>query len=223
MIYRTVFCLVALILVSGGARASDVTFTNTFIADFEFDVLGGTSINPGPATGFLPYEAIGNLTFTVDSAINDPSQTSAAITNVTGTLNGVIPSFLVPYTISPIQFLTGDLTDIVRTGGKITSANVSDLSMKWDLVAGGGLTLFTVDGLPFNGSVSSIPFANGDQLSGAAQFSVYFFNGMTNELVAYGEDRTLTAVPEPSSAALGMTAVVALGAFVVRRRTRMTS
>jgi hypothetical protein len=212
------FCIAMLFMPVALVHAGDVTFTQNFVADFEFDVLGGTPINPGGDTGFQPYEAAGALTFTLDSAIDDPNQTTVAFTNATGTLNGVFPTSLLPYTISPdVQFLGGDLTNIVRDGnGNVISANVSDLSMRWNLIAyGGALTLFTLDGLPFNGAITSIPFTNGNVLSGAAQFNVYLDYGGTEILVAYGEDRTLTAaaVPEPASAVLAGLAVfiVAVG------------
>ena len=147
MRYHALICVAALVCFPGLVHAGDLTFTQSFVANFDFDVLGGTPINPGPATGFQPYEAIGALTFTLDSSINDPSQTTVPFTNVTGTLNGVYPSSLVPYTISPdVQFIGGDLTNIVRNGsGNVISADVSDLSMRWDLIAfGGALTLFTL-------------------------------------------------------------------------------
>src|SRR5262245_60814797 len=117
---------VIFLLLSGGVRAGDVTFTQDFVANFDFDLLGGTSINPGPDTGYLPYEAVGSISFTLDSAINDPSQTTVAITNAVGSFTGVPPLWLGPYSISPnIQFLGGDLTNIVRDGGHITSADVT--------------------------------------------------------------------------------------------------
>jgi PEP-CTERM motif len=221
---RTLACFVALALSPGLVQASSLTFTETFLANFEFDVLGGTPINPGPASGFQPYAAIGSLTFTFDSSLNDPSQpTTVPITDVTGTLNGLYPSSLVPFTISPDrQFLSGDLTDIVRdSSGNVISANVSDLAMQWDLVAfGGGLTLFTKDagGLPFDGAITSIPFSYGTVLAGAAQFNVYFDSGGTDYLVAYGEDRTLTAVPEPSAILLLALGAIGLHGFRLRFR-----
>lgn len=211
-----------LLLLPGLSRATDVTFTQDVIANFEFDVLGGTPINGGPATGYLPYEAIGPLTFSLDSSLNDPSVTTVPFTDVTGTLNGVNPpAFVGPYTISPdVQFIGGELTDIVRDGsGNIISAQVSDLSMRWDLVAAGGaVTLYTLDGLPFNGPVSSVPFGYGDVISGPDPFNVYMNVGGSDVLVAYGEDRTLTVVPEPGSAVPAGLAVVTLGAALARRR-----
>ncbi len=207
----------------GLAHAGDVTFTQNVVADFEFDILGGTPINPGGDTGFQPYEAAGALTFTLGPAINDPNQTAVAFTNVTGTLDGVFPTSLLPYTISPdVQFLGGELTNIVRDGnGNVISGDVSDLSMRWDLVAfGGNLTLFTLDGLPFDGAITSIPFSNGAVLSGAAPFNVYLDDGGTDVLVAYGEDRTLTAVPEPASAVLAGLAVFMVAAVTAASRLR---
>jgi PEP-CTERM motif len=222
MCYRTLICVVALWSFPGLVCASDVNFAQNFVANFEFDVLGGTPINPGPATGFQPYEAVGALNFTLDSSLNDPSHpTTVPFTNVTGTLNGVFPASLLPYTISPdVQFLSGDLTNIVRNGsGDVISGDVSNLSMRWDLIAfGGGLTLFTLDGLPFNGSITSLPFSYGTLLSGAAPFNVYLDAGGTDVLVAIGQDRTLAAVPEPSSVTLAGLAALTVGACMARRR-----
>jgi hypothetical protein len=208
-------------------HATDLTFTQTYVASFEFDVLGGTPINSGGDTGFQPYAAEGALTFTLDSSINNPAQTTVPFTNVTGTLNGLYPTSLVPYTISPdVQFLGGDLTNIVRDGsGNVMSADVSNLSMRWDLVAfGGAVTLFTLDGLPFDGSVTSVPFGDGTVLSGSPQFNVYMDYKGTDILVAYGKDRILSAitpgvVPEPSSGVLaGLSVLIAGGVVMVRRK-----
>jgi hypothetical protein len=202
-------------------RAGDVTFTENFVANFQFDVLGGTPINSGIATGFVPYQAVGALTFTLDSSVDDPSATTVPITDVTGMLTGDFPGSSTPFTISPdVQFLSGDLTNITHDGsGHITSADVTDLSMRWDLVAySGALVLYTLDGLPFNGTVSSVPFSYGDVISGPDQFNVYTKVNGSDLLVAYGDDRTLTAVPEPVSAILAGLAVVGLGAALWRRR-----
>ena len=94
----------------------------------------------------------------------------------------------------------------------VISAQVSDLSMRWDMVGTPfGLTLFTKDGLPFDGTTSSIPFSYGTVLAGAADFNVYLDNGGTDPLVVIGRDRTLTVVPEPPSIVLLAAGVVGLG------------
>jgi PEP-CTERM motif len=211
-------------LLPGVVYAGSVTFTENLVANFEFSLLGGTVINPGPTTPFIPFEAIGSLTFTLDSSINDPSQpTTVPFTNVTGMLNGVSPSMFLPYTISPdLQFLGGELTNIVRDShGNVISANVSDLSMRWDMVGTPfGLTFFTKDGLPFDGTTSSIPFSYGTVLAGAADFNVYLDNGGTDPLVVIGRDRTLTVVPEPSSIVLLAAGVVGLGGVCHLKRRK---
>ena len=219
---RVLVCVAMLIAVPVSVRASDVTFTENFVANFEFDVLGGTPINPGGPTGFLPYQAVGALTFTLDSSIIDPGATTVPIKDATGGLKGVFPGSTTPFTISPdVQFLSGDLTNIMRNAdGHVTSADVANLSMRWDLVAyGGAMVLYTPDGLPFNGTVSSVPFTPGDVISGPDQFNVYTNVGGSDVLVAYGRNRTLTAaVPEPGSAIPAGLAVVGLGAALLRRR-----
>ena len=219
---RVMVCVAMLILVPLPVRAGDVTFTENFVANFEFDVLGGTPINSGGPTGFIPYQAVGALTFTLDPSIDAPGATTVPIKDATGMLTGDFPGTTTPFTISPdVQFLSGDLTNITRDmSGHITSADVTNLSMRWDLIAyGGGLVLYTLDGLPFNGTVSSVPFKPGDVISGPDQFNVYTNVGGSDVLVAYGRNRTLTAaVPEPGSAIPAGLAAVGLGAALLRRR-----
>jgi PEP-CTERM motif len=223
MRFRALITAAATLLLPGAASAYDVTFTENLVANFEFSLLGGTVINPGPTTPFIPFEAKGSLTFSLDSSINDPSHpTTVPFTNVTGSLTGVSPAPFLPYSISPdLQFLGGELTNIVRDGsGNVTSADVTDLSMRWTMVGTPyGLTLFTKDGLPFDGSTSSIPFSNGTVIAGAADFNVYLDNGGSDPLVVIGRNRTLTVVPEPSSLVVLLgTGVLGLGVFIQRRR-----
>ncbi len=224
MRHRSLIFLGALLFVPSLARAGNLTFTQDFDARFQFNVLDP---NTGMPTGWVNYEAAGALTFTIDSAINDPTQTTVQITNVTGTLASVYPSPLFgPYVISPDKaFLGGELTNIVRDGsGNLVSADVSDLAMQWYLSAAGGTVyVFTADagGLPFDGTISSLPLSYGTVLSGAAQFNVYANEGGTNVLVALGQDRTLTAVPEPSS--LVLLGIGAVGLFASRRKFRRES
>ena len=219
---RSWLVAMALMLVPSAVRAGDVTFTQDFVAKFDFDLLGGTSINPGPATGYLPYQADGSITFTLDTTtLTDPSQTTIAITNAVGSFTGVPPLWLGAYSISPnIQFIGGELTNIVRDGsGNITSADVTGLSMQWELVAGGGaVVIYSDGGLPFNGTVHSIPFTNGDVITGPDPVAGILPG--TSTVVAYVENRTLTAVPEPGSAIPAGIAVVGLGAALLRRLGR---
>jgi hypothetical protein len=218
---RTWLVAMTLMLVPCAVRAGNVTFTQDFVANFDFDLLGGTSINPGPGTGYLPYQADGSITFTLDTTtLTDPSQTTIAITNAVGSFTGVPPLWLGPYSISPnIQFIGGELTNIVRDGsGTITSADVTDLSMQWELVAGGGaVVIYSDGGLPFSGTVHSIPFTDGDVISGPDPVAGILPG--TSTIVAYVENRTLTAVPEPGSAIPAGIAVVVC-CFSIKWRKR---
>lgn len=225
MRFRTLFVLAALACFPALAHAGGVTFTETFVADFEFSLVGHTDINPGDTTPFIPFQAIGNLTFTLDPSINDPSHpTTVQFTAVTGSLSGVSPPGFLPYVISPnLEFIGGALTNIGRdAGGNVISGNIVDLSSRWTMVGTpGNLTLFTKDGLPFDATITSIPFAYGTTLVGAADFNVYLDNGGSDPLVVIGRNRVLTAVPEPNSAVLGGLAMLGLGTMMVRRRNRM--
>ena len=221
MRHRYLIGAAAVLLLPGLVRAESLTFTEQFVANFDFQLLGGTAINPGPATPFIPFEAIGSLTFVLDPSLNDPSMpTTVPFTSVTGTLTGVQPLPFLPYTISPdLQFLGGELTNIVRdSSGNVISADVTDLSMRWDLVTP-ALTLYTQVGLPFDGAITSLPFAVGTVLSGPEPFNVYLQGG-GDTVVAVGENRTLTAVPEPASLTLAGVAAVIVGTVITRHRSR---
>ena len=212
---RTLLSLAALLLLPGLVHAGDLTFTENLVANFEFSLL--PALTGGPQTPFIPFEAVGSLTFTLDASLNDPSQpTTVAFTDVKGSLAGVSPSSFLPYTISPdLQFLGGELTNIVRDGdGNVISADVSNLSMRWTMVGTpNNVTLYTQDGLPFNGWVNS----HGMFLSGAADFNVYLQGGGSDPVVI-GRDRTLLTTPEPSSIILLGSGLVGLGVCISKRR-----
>ncbi len=215
----SLICMVVLSVLSGLAKADPLTFTETFVADFQFSLLANTPINGGPTTPFIPFEAVGNLTFTLDPSLNDPSKpTTVPITGFSGVLTGVAPSAFLPYTISPnVQFVGGSLTDIVRdASGNLTSANVTGLSAFWELVAP-GLRLFSDTPLVFDGPITSLPFAFGDTIAGPTDFNVFLDTGNgTGPQVAIGRDRTLRAVPEPTS--LTLVALGLAGQIAIRRR-----
>lgn len=216
------FLAISLAAIPGIARAEVISFTRTVVADYEFSLLGGTAINPGPTTPFIPFQAVGDLTFELDPSLNDPGMpTTVPFLNVTGTLQGVSPAPFLPHVISPnVEFLGGELTDIVRdASGEVVSANVRDLSMRWEMVGTPlNLRLFTKVGQPFDAAVDSIPFAVGTVLAGAAEFEVFLDDGGSNPPVVIGRNRTLTVVPEPSSAALAGLGALGLGIAVARRR-----
>jgi MYXO-CTERM domain-containing protein len=215
-------CVLSLLSLPGVVSAESVRFSQDLVADYEFSLVGGTAINPGPTTPFIPFQARGVLTFELDPSLNDSGRpTTVPFVNVTGTLLGVFPAAFLPHVISPdVEFLGGVLTNIVRdSNGEVTSANVQDLSMRWELVGTPlNIRLFTKVGLPSDGAVTSIPFAEGTVLAGAAEFEVFLDDGGSDPLVAMGRNRTLTSVPEPSAAALAGMAALTLGLAAARRR-----
>ena len=216
--------LLAVVGVTSVGRA-DVDFVFDVRADFELSLLGGTTLNPGAATDFYPFEAYGQLTFSLDDSILT-LPTSAPFTGLTGQLDGYDAILTNQgFSISPnLEFLGGDLTNIVWNGADITSATVSNLTSRWTLVSGQGptqLNLFTNAGLPFNGDIN---FADpiGESIAGPDPFEIYWdLGGGASELVATGRNRTLTIVPEPGSLALAgifATGLVAGGWWRRRRR-----
>src|SRR5262249_19771999 len=143
-------------------------------------LVGDTPLNPGPTTPFIPFEAIGTLTFQLDPSLNDPSMpTTVPFTNFTGLLPGVSPPPFLPFSISPnVQFVGGDLTNIVRDGsGHVTSADVTNLSAFWQLIGPGGIRLFSDTPLLFSGHIGSLPFGYGTTIAGAADFNVFLDTG----------------------------------------------
>ena len=217
---RMLLSTAVLLLLPGLVHAGNLTFTEYLVADFQFSLLPNTPIYGGSVqTPFIPFQAKGTLTFTLDASLNDPSQpTTVAFTAVSGTLSGDSPSQFLPYTISPdLQFLGGELTNIVRDGsGNVLTADVSDLSMRWSMVGTpGNVTLYTKDGLPFDGTVSFDPASPGMYLAGAADFNVYLQGGGPDPVVI-GRDRTLST-PEPSSIILLTAGVVGVGVYIRRR------
>lgn len=227
--WKWTLVLAFMLSVASTAKAGQTTFTVGVEADFELSLLGNTPLNPGSTTPFIPFRAVGEFTFTLDPSLNNPSATTVPFTNVTGVLNGAppSPSVTLPYTLSPnLQFLGGDLTNIHRDGsGNVVSADVSGLSMRWVLVGlspSFPVTLYTQVGLPFDATGVSIPFASGTVLSGAAPFNIYLDEGnpSTDPLVAIGQNRTLTVVPEPSTLLLGAFGLIGAVGAIGRRRVR---
>lgn len=223
---------VLFVWLQGGNREvhAELVFSSLLQADFEFEVVDGPfSAIEGINTGdILLFQAIGALDFVLDDSV--PGATSMAFTNAAGTLTGVSPGPFMPFEITPdAEFVGGSLNNIVRDGGgQITSADVVDLQMLWEMFGtpaifgGDEVLLYSSDPLGFNGHISSLPFSNGDQLSGPNEFEVYFDAGLGNPglpggdpLAAIGRSFTITAVPEPSFFAL-----LALSAGIVTCRRR---
>jgi hypothetical protein len=196
-----------------------------------FYFLGSTPINPGPTTPVLHGRFEGDFTFQLDPSLNDPSHpTTVPFVNFTGigTSEPPTPANLLPSAVSPnLQFLGGELTNIVRDGsGHVVSADVSDISSRWYLQSlASPVELYTQVGLPFSATGVTIPFKLGTVIEGDATFPIYLNVGtgdMADDiLVGYGDDRTLTAVPEPSSFILiGVAAGAILIGLLLHRNAR---
>jgi hypothetical protein len=235
MWFRSPLAVVVAAAFAAVAPAAPLTFTSPVVADYEFSIVGGTPLNPGPTTPFIPFRAVGNLTFHLSPTLNDPSQpTSVPFTGLSGVLQGVPPSpdFTLPHTISPnVEFLGGTLTNIVRdANGEVISADVVGLNARWELVgqsAAFPVRLYTQDGLPFDASGVTLPFAAGTVLRGPVAFNVYLDDGdgdpSNDVLAAVGRNRTLTVTPEPASAVAFGLLLTGGAVAVVRRRKPATN
>ncbi|MDG3004640.1 PEP-CTERM sorting domain-containing protein [Paludisphaera mucosa] len=224
---RRILLLCALATLASPAlvRAEPLIFTSHIIADFEFSLVAGTPFNPRPFDSPpIPFQAVGDLTFELAASLNDPGATTVPFVNATGVLQGVYPMIYGPFTISPnVAFIGGELTNIVRDGGgEVVSADVTGLSMEWELVGPNYGRLYGRAPLVFDGQGLSIPFAVGNVLAGPIPFNVYADDGdrdpSNDILVAIGSNRTLTVVPEPHSAALLAVGAAGLLAAAARRR-----
>ncbi len=205
---------------------ASLVFTSDVQANFTFTAVPGNVLGL-PDNAVLPFVAFGQLTFTLNDS--DPLATTMAFTNTTGVLTVNAPAMFSGATMSPHEFVGGELQSITRDGfGAITSGVVSDLQMRWEMLVPTGmgtLRLYTVAGLPFAGAVTGAPFQVGNSISGAAPFDVFLDVGPAgpdagDSLVVIGSDRflTITAVPEPSSLLLLTTFVLGQVGFRLRRR-----
>lgn len=221
----TVVYLLAIVLVTvSPVAAEDTQFTVTMRANYDFNILGGTSLNDGPDTGYIPFAAVGDVTFELDASINEPTADTVPILNFQGELQGTAPSpmNLLPHFITPnVEFVGGNLINIMRDPmtGEVLSAEVDNLQARWKMVglpmsdiAGlelvtGGNAFDPDSNLPFFGPINAIPFAVGDVIKGPdvvdpslgdEAFEVY----LGDELVVLGRARTLTVIPEPASCTL---------------------
>ena len=226
MVRRLLFPMIVSVLASLASLAPcrATTFTIPLRANYDFNSLGNTPINPGPETGYIPFVALGEFTFELDPSINDPSKpTTVPFVNVTGKLQGTAPAQFLPHYITPnVRFVGGELTDITRdASGNVLSAQVKNLQMQWEMVgeAGspfpgahlvtGGSDFDANSSLPFDGPVHGLPFALGDVIQGpdvgfgtSENFHVYLGDPATGPHVVNGRQRTLTVVPEPTSVGL---------------------
>ena len=191
-------------------------------ADFELSFEPNTppfNMDQNNPTPFQPFQAFGILTFTLSDEVNNPAASTVPYTNVTGELYATDDSFY----ISPVEFLGGSMTNVVRNSGVPVSGTVEDLSMRWEMHVFPGtpqeLTLFTKVGLPFNGDIPNILDPEGAVIAGPDPFEIFLDDGGAGTLVAMGQNRTLTVVPEPGTFALfGVFALGLVGCGIWRRR-----
>ena len=193
---------------AGGAAGSETgenspVFVAPVAAEYMF-----TIVPDGPLDGLgfpagvpIPVSTKGTFTFELDPALlNDPTADSVPFTNVSGTLDGVSPEGLLPFTLGPYDFLGGSLEDIVREAmARFVSAEVVGLSMQWEQIAYlpgfPPLRVFHKEEIPFDGPIDAVPFSEGTVLSGPAPFGIYLDLGDGDgPLAAMGSDRTLTVV-----------------------------
>ena len=215
--------LATLLLLPGVVNAGGLTFTENLVANFEFSLLGGTVINPGPTTPFIPFEAIGSLTFTLDSSINDPSQpTTVPFTNVTGMLAGVSPPRFPSLHDQPrpaLTFLGGGTNEYRvrqpwqchrrRCVGSVDEVGYGRYSGQPDTVHERRLAFRR------HYQFDSVFVWHGT--GRAADFNVYLDDGGSDPLVVIGRNWTLTVVPEPSSFILLAAGVMGLGGVTLRK------
>jgi hypothetical protein len=241
---KIVSTLLVLASTASLTHAAPTTFTVPLRANYEFNILGNTVLNPGPETGYIPFAALGEFTFELDPSINDPSKpTTVPFLNVTGKLAGTAPAQYLPHYITPdVKFVGGQLTDIVRDpSGNVVSGQVKNLQMQWEMVGeapgplaglhlvGGGSDFDASSSLPFDGPIHGLPFALGDVIQGpdvghgtSENFHVYLGDPATGPLVVNGRQRTLTVVvPEPTGFGLtGLVWVACAFGSLMRRRSR---
>ena len=211
---------IALAALSGSSARAAIVFSNDFKADFRFTVVDGPLAGLGVGT-VLDFDARGPLTFTLDDSV--PNAATMNFTNVTGTLNVIGPAAFAGSTLTPnLQFVGGQLTNIVRgPGGVVTSGNVTDLRMRWEMFSG-PTRLYTRDSLPFNGTISSLPFTTSNFLAEPANFDVFLDAGLgaADPLAVIGSNRVLTVVTVPEPSSLALLTLGGLGCSWVRRKSQ---
>jgi len=173
LLRRFALALVAALAVPTLSHAA-LVFETEVLAEFDV-AFYSTGPLAGAATGAgfpldtpLAAKAQGVVQFTIDDIT--PGTTTANIQNAVsiGRLQGFVPGNF--FSISPnVQFIGGTLNNIQQSGGIVTSADVVDLSMVWDMelvTPGGTARLVSAEPLPFSGSVSGLPLTFGDQIAG---------------------------------------------------------
>ncbi|MCA9261403.1 MAG: PEP-CTERM sorting domain-containing protein [Planctomycetales bacterium] len=220
--------LFALLLVTAVAATpaqtalAQVSFTVPVQPVYDFVVFPSPDpfeINPSDTeNAVFHFEPLGAMGFTLGSEVSDPGATTAPIDTLSGEFFGAFGE--IPFTLRIFNFLGGQLTNIVRTAGDVTAADVEFTAEFEQILAPGTPQEARLYGSPmrFTGAIDSVPFAVGVSFTSPDFVDLFLGDGVVVKTQVGGvQDRYLNVVPEPSSALL---LVGMLSTFAMRRRSR---
>ena len=191
-------------ILSATAHAQLAFVQPNVLAEYELVFDPGTPFNDDQVPLLLPFSALGDVNIAVN--LDDFS-----LTDATGEFEGVLPAGLplpegTPFTLRAFELVSGQLSNIqVDGGGAIAFADV-EFSLLFDQIIdpdGANLRIFASDPLTFTGTIDSVPFSVGTSFSGPAPSPIFQDDGTTTGVeIGDVQNRFLTVVPEPTSAAL---------------------
>lgn len=224
------FCLLALVFVfSASSQAALVMDSMTFSgrADQSIRVPAGSPLTGAPFNAppgaVFDLSALGTISLGWES--DGDADNSVAMTSFSADFAQVHPQ-LGPYSLAavgtgPGSGFSGTLDNIVESGGQLVSADWT-LNTTFSLtLAGGAATIYTKDQATFTGTVRGGAAILGEIFTSTGDIEGFLSLGdiNTDPLAAVSFNRTVTAVPEPSSLACLLAASV-LPLRMRRRRTR---